>query len=491
MILLKTFIVLTVLTVAAYSLLLACLHGSAKQIGWKPIYALVICYAAAAFLPSLYLVYLCLFVVNALLARCRNDVLAIFLLCFVMMPELNAPLTVGSAYLFDLSAQTSLSLGALASLALRGGAERGAAGKSHFFFMTIITCMIVIMMRGATLTACIRGTAIILVDFGIPYLVFFAGARKPESQSSILVTLSLAGAMLATIGIFEYITSWPTFVVINGHLGLRPSLLVAKFRAGHLRSAGPMGESTEMAFILVFCLLATIASRRNFKGVAEYTLVCGLISIGLLAPQSKGGWVGAGIGIIAVAAYRSTFARPGKFIAASTLSAVFLSVVWVFHAGNDPSNGSSAYRARLFKRGMEEFWQRPIFGDTLSSVMKRLQDLKQGEHIVDFVNSYLYFALMLGAIGLIAVLSGFMVPIARSWMLRSVKNEEGSTIDYASFCFSCFISAGVMFAFTSFIHRAVVLLMMFSLALTRRRRRFNNRTQRKKRFPSSPAVLEV
>jgi O-antigen ligase len=87
------------------------------------------------------------------------------------------------------------------------------------------------------------------------------------------------------------------------------------------------------------------------------------------------------------------------------------------------------------------------------------------------VNSYLYFALSLGALGLLAIVIAFLVPIVRSWRMRRPRGERDRANEFAAFCFSCFISSMAMFAFTSFIQRAVILLMMFSVALIPRPRR--------------------
>ena len=141
-----------------------------------------------------------------------------------------------------------------------------------------------------------------------------------------------------------------------------------------------------------------------------------------------------------------------------------------YSSGEDYSQGSVGYRARLLKRGVEEFWKSPIVGDNPQSVVARMQDLQQGEHIVDFVNSYLYFALTLGAVGLIAILVAFVIPIVRSWRARRLAGGEPLTGEFSAFCFACFISSMAMFALTSFIHRAVILLMMFSVALARKPR---------------------
>ena len=116
---------------------------------------------------------------------------------------------------------------------------------------------------------------------------------------------------------------------------------------------------------------------------------------------------------------------------------------------------------------MQEFWQKPLLGDNAQSVLDRMEDMKQGEHIVDFVNSYLWFTLTLGALGLAAIVIAFLMPIVRAWRMRNPQTDRRRSDDFAAFCFSSFIASMAMLAFTSFMPRAVLLLMMFSVALTR------------------------
>jgi O-antigen ligase len=74
-----------------------------------------------------------------------------------------------------------------------------------------------------------------------------------------------------------------------------------------------------------------------------------------------------------------------------------------------PTAGQVAdpYRHRLAERGWEIVLAHPLFGDQFP--WPEMEDLRQGEGIIDIVNSYLGFALNYGLVGLMCYLSLMLV----------------------------------------------------------------------------------
>ena len=131
-----------------------------------------------------------------------------------------------------------------------------------------------------------------------------------------------------------------------------------------------------------------------------------------------------------------------------------------FGKGGSSVDGSVDYRAQLWQRGLEEFRERPLLGDSYRDVVARMPDLIQGEGMVDFVNSYLYFALLVGLLGLVMFILFLGVPSVRIWLARRKLAQGRLELDVAAFCFGALVSAAVMFALTSFIPRAALLVMI-------------------------------
>jgi O-antigen ligase len=115
---------------------------------------------------------------------------------------------------------------------------------------------------------------------------------------------------------------------------------------------------------------------------------------------------------------------------------------------------------------MQEFWKNPIIGDNYANVVARMQDMVQGEGMVDFVNTYLYFALFAGAVGLVIFCVSFLVPMARLVTIRRALPPGSAEREVAGFCLAVLMSAAVMIVFTSYLKRpSIFWLASASLAM--------------------------
>ena len=92
--------------------------------------------------------------------------------------------------------------------------------------------------------------------------------------------------------------------------------------------------------------------------------------------------------------------------------------------------------------------------------MFALRDLTQGEGIVDFVNSYLFVALIGGLVGLAGLITALGVPIFATWRLQRHNLLIPSNGRPAAFAFSVATSVVVMLAFTSLGGRTTTMLVV-------------------------------
>jgi hypothetical protein len=81
-----------------------------------------------------------------------------------------------------------------------------------------------------------------------------------------------------------------------------------------------------------------------------------------------------------------------------------------------PKNGAPAdlYRHRLAERGWELVFAHPFFGDQFP--WPEMEDLRQGEGIIDLVNTYLGVALGYGLIGLFFFLSFILLGMTKVYL---------------------------------------------------------------------------
>jgi O-antigen ligase len=82
-----------------------------------------------------------------------------------------------------------------------------------------------------------------------------------------------------------------------------------------------------------------------------------------------------------------------------------------------------AYRQQLFDVSMTMIRQNPVFGDPF--VYLRMEELRQGQGIIDLVNGYLYTALFNGLVGLSLICGVFAFALWRaSAALLRVRNLD-------------------------------------------------------------------
>ncbi|MCU0773472.1 MAG: O-antigen ligase family protein [Ideonella sp.] len=157
------------------------------------------------------------------------------------------------------------------------------------------------------------------------------------------------------------------------------------------------------------------------------------LCVGLVASLSRGPWLGA---VVALAVFALTgpdrLTRAAKIGAGAVVAvAVMLSTgvgrqfidLLPFIGTVDSFNVT--YRQRLFDVSMQVFWQHPVFGSFHAKLNPTMESLRQGEGIIDIVNTYLAVALRSGAVGLALFTGVFVLAIAgvvRS--LRSIRDGD-------------------------------------------------------------------
>jgi hypothetical protein len=192
---------------------------------------------------------------------------------------------------------------------------------------------------------------------------------------------------------------------------MRGNSLRAMASAGHSLA---LGYILDIAFGIWLALSRFVPSRLTRFGV---TLV---LLLGLLAAYSRGPWICAVL-IYLVFAFQRPNALSGLtkamlgivavavVIALSPLGKKIAAVIPYFGGTIDVEN--IYYRQRLWGRIWEIFWQSPVLGDQLA--LTRMQDLRQGQGIVDFVNGYAVELVSRGSVGLSLFIAFVLLVLSR------------------------------------------------------------------------------
>lgn len=418
--------------------------------------------------PGIWVAHILLFLFPFVLARASVNAGIAVALGLMAIPSIVTELSAGSVPLISYSLHHSLTLGALAALVFSPGRLPKHPMWTNAPLIVILLLLAVMSARGTSFTNGLRQLTSLGLTFALPIYVVTRSLKSLKDVRLLLISLAAAGAMLSVVVLFETRSSWPLYELLDSKYGIIQQGVIVKFRGVFMRAYGPLGEATAMGYVLVICLGAAIASRRAFASSIAATCIPILIAVGLFAPQSRGGIVGAAIVFVVALFYRdgirglSRFALAGMLIAGAYMGGALVdrAMGGKVAAGMTAANDTVDYRQRLLDRGLEEFYKNPITGDSYDNVVRRMSDMVQGEGIVDFVNSYLYFALFSGFFGFVTFC---LVFICSAWlMLRRRNNIEPKSfnMDVTGYCLALVISSMFMLAFSSFMGKPAILTIM-------------------------------
>lgn len=428
----------------------------------KLVLVLGYCIATSFFSPNAVIDNFAAFLTVPLFARKRTEIAPIYIFSFLVLPGIALPLGVGGTYLFVLTNILSISAGAALMALIKGGGGARSWTIPSICVLSIFTVYVLSGIRSTTATNMLRITLEQVFTLLLPFYVMRRSVRSGDDVKRIFVCMVAAIAALSTLAIYEAKVTWPLYRVIADHYGVSLSDGASvKLRGGLLRSPGPFPEPTSFAFWLSLGTFAAMTSRWMFQSKLKYLALCALLLAGMYAPQSRGAWLGL------IAAYLIYQAGTGKasqiikgvavagvcgvlvYAAALTIPAVAqtigLDTTGVVHRD---------YRQDLWDRGLEEAQHNLILGTDIRSVLYSLRDMRQGEGMVDFVNTYLYVLLVSGLVGLMTFAVSLIAPVVVLW--NRAKRLRGYDTRQLSVIAALLGSVAVMIAFTSLVGRSTM-----------------------------------
>jgi hypothetical protein len=181
-----------------------------------------------------------------------------------------------------------------------------------------------------------------------------------------------------------------------------------------------------------FALTASFVKRRS-AAVAVWLLLLG----GLIAALSRGPWVGAAA--MALAMLFLGPARSKRLFLGGLTVAIAVLVLSATPSGRmilellpfvgDAESGTADYRARLWNVSMLVFWQHPLLGDLHFMDNPLLEQMRQGQGIIDIVNTFLQVALPYGFVGLALFGSALLLPTYWAWRARRALHSSAFTTE--------------------------------------------------------------
>jgi len=366
-------------------------------------------------------------------------VLFVLPMAFVQIPGMGV-----INFLFDLSPSRVLVLLILlpAFFSLRRHGDVLSFGRTwpDKAFAAYILLTVILSMRGnnygdATPTSIMRQVFYLFIDVFLPYFIISRSLKKLQDFRDAILSFVLAIMVLAPLAIFESLKHWLLYAPATAALGLERGMTGYMGRGDALRAIVTAGHPIALGYLMTVGIGLYLFLQRSIQQKLVRRLGMMLLAVGLIAPVSRGPWVGAAASLVV---FIATGRNPVRHLMSTALVVVLsLSLVSMLPGGEKLINllpfigttdkGSVDYREQLITNSMIVIQRSPWFGSVDYMRTPEMQAMMQGEHIIDVVNTYVGIALDTGFIGLGLFVAFFALTLSgiyRAMRSTSDRNSE-------------------------------------------------------------------
>ena len=327
----------------------------------------------------------------------------------------------------------------------------------------------------STTTTSARSFVEAILDLWLPYYVATRAIRNLADLRAVATHIAIGLLFGASVGVVEELIQHNLFTGLEGVYGITWQLSYVLMRGGLIRVQAMTQQPIILAAAMVFGLGLWVWLRglewRKARAVLGFLALLGT----LVFTWSRGPWLGAIVLGLMFLAMRKLSGNGMRVLlvlgvaaaviakAAGADAAIAAGIAAMF--GGDQGDLSTIdYRRELLDTSLALIRQSPWLG--VPDYAAQMQSLKQGQGIIDIVNSYIAVMLSAGVIGLGLFMAPFVIVIHRLLgFLR--RDERGVIAAHSRFAVAMVaISAAFLFIiFTTSIFGVLPLLLMLLVAL--------------------------
>ena len=379
-------------------------------------------FTLAAFFAQSFWIYALVVGVGLAATRTRDpNPTSKFYFFLFLLPAASIPIpTLGLVNnLFELNHIRLLSLLLLlpAWLKLRHSAtipRFGKLGPDKILAGYLLLLASLMFARSPSTTAALRFVFGLFVDVFLPYFVFSRAVRDMRGFKEVISSYVIAAAIIGVVGIFEVTRHWLLYSPVVRVLGLDWGYSGYLGREGMLRASASAGQPIALGFAMVVAMgfYYFLINGKARKGGVFGALLAG----GVIAPLSRGPWVGLAAMVLAVVGTgRQALSKLMKLFFATALIFALLAalpggqrmVAFLPFVGSVETGGID-YRQRLFDNSLIVIERNPLFGSANFLETPEMREMMQGQGIIDVTNTYIGIALSYGLLGL-GLFAGFFL----------------------------------------------------------------------------------
>lgn len=294
---------------------------------------------------------------------------------------------------------------------------------------------VILYLRETSITDTFRQAFYMFIDVFLPYYVISRSLKNMQAFRVALLSLAVAIMVLALIAVFEGLKHWLLYHALIAVFGLQGTLEYLG-RGGSLRAVATAGHSIALGYLMDIGLGLYLYLQQFIRNKLIRWLGMGLLVTGLIASLSRGPWIGA---LLLIAVFIATGRNALPKLIAMLMTMVMVLFLFALLPGGEkvtnllPFIGKTdattiEYREHLIDTSMIVIKRNPWFGSVDYLATPEMESLRQGEGIIDIVNTYIQVTLEVGLVGL-SLFVGFFVStflgIYRNMRsIRDKKSEE-------------------------------------------------------------------
>lgn len=294
--------------------------------------------------------------------------------------------------------------------------------------IALFALVAVLSFRDTSITDGLRSAFLYFSLICIPYFIARKWCTNLISIRYCFFGLAFVVFVLSGIAIFVSLRNWNLYETLNAPMGLDVAEITGyKYREGFLRTSVTLGaiHLAIVGFCGVVMYLYLAESKR--KSLSQW-LILGIFLFSIILTFSRAPWlIGAGMVSLYLAMAHRSKGLVYLLVSAMVFSAILMAsgMLDAVRQGFFLKDGSNVeYRQQLLELGSAEIMHYPFFGNVHFMGSPRLQVLRQGEGIIDIVNTYLQVGLQFGLIALALFVCVVVVwPIAQYRKLRKTRDE--------------------------------------------------------------------
>jgi O-antigen ligase len=419
---------------------------------WK---ILILSITSAAFLsPNIWIFFIVIITLFTFFPRDNNSRIIFYLLliCTVPLLSVDIPGFAGIRYIFEINYNRFL----IIVLLLLPFLERKISPRlfslpSDKYILAFIALVVAANFRDNTITNALRESLLIIIDIFIPYIILSRQINNLEQLNRVFFALFTALIPIAIIGIFETVKGWHLYDALSFSLsgkGTGYDTRAELLRAGAIfKSPIVLGYSMVIGFGLLLYLKPLVKTKfsSNLAGLVFFT--------SLIATLARGPWVGFVMLIMAYIWVGKAAVKWLTFWGLSILASIPL--LSLTETGNKflqllPFVGTIRsdtidYREQLLDMAWIVFQRQPWFGSPLYTETPEMETMRQGQGIIDVVNTYIQIVLSYGTIGLILFIMIFLGLLYKCYqMIQLLPKEQTDLIRMGRSLFAILVAIVVI-----------------------------------------------